>query len=111
MAVTSTTLFVRGIGLGCSMMPAMASAYSTISRDAVPRATTTLNVLQRVGGSIGTALLAVVLEDQIRTAIPRAAGLSGAIKPLSPARPERFPIVWDVGFRRSPGREDVLCDG
>ncbi len=89
-AVTSATLFLRGIGLGCSMMPAMASAYSTISRDAVPRATTTLNVLQRVGGSIGTALLAVVLEDQIRTAIPRAAGLSGAIKPLSPAVRDRI---------------------
>jgi hypothetical protein len=29
-----------------------------------------LNVLQRVGGSIGTALLAVVLEDQIKAAMP-----------------------------------------
>jgi EmrB/QacA subfamily drug resistance transporter len=82
-AVTSTMLFARGIGLGCSMMPAMASAYTTISRAAIPRATTALNVLQRVGGSIGTALLAVILEDKIRAAIPHVVGLSGgAVKPI-----------------------------
>jgi EmrB/QacA subfamily drug resistance transporter len=85
-AVTSVLLFVRGIGLGFSMMPAMASAYSTISRAAVPRATTALNVLQRVGGSIGIALLAVVLEDRIRASIPGAPGLAGgAVKPIPSA--------------------------
>jgi EmrB/QacA subfamily drug resistance transporter len=82
---TSAILYVRGIGLGCCMMPAMAAAYATVSRAAVPRATTTLNVLQRVGGSIGTALLAVVLEGQIRAQLPPVAGLSsGTIEPLPP---------------------------
>jgi EmrB/QacA subfamily drug resistance transporter len=82
-AVTSAILVARGIGLGCSMMPAMASAYTTISRQAIPRATTALNVLQRVGGSIGTALLAVVLEDRIKAAIPHAPALgAGAIRPI-----------------------------
>jgi EmrB/QacA subfamily drug resistance transporter len=84
--LTTAILLVRGVGLGCSMMPAMASAFSTISRAAVPRATTALNVLQRVGGSIGTALLAVVLENQIRANIPHAVGLGGgAVQPLPPA--------------------------
>jgi EmrB/QacA subfamily drug resistance transporter len=84
--LTSAILFVRGIGLGCSMMPAMASAYSTVSRASIPRATTMLNVLQRVGGSIGTALLAVVLEGRIKAAIPHAVGLSGgAVKPIPEA--------------------------
>jgi EmrB/QacA subfamily drug resistance transporter len=81
--LTSTILIVRGIGLGGCMMPAMAAAYATVSREAIPRATTSLNVLQRVGGSIGTALLAVVLEDRIRTAIPHAPALgAGAIRPI-----------------------------
>jgi MFS family permease len=85
-AVTSAMLFVRGIGLGSSMMPAMAAAYSTVSREAVPRATTALNVLQRVGGSIGTALLAVVLEDRIKSAVPGGGAFgNGAIKPVPPA--------------------------
>jgi EmrB/QacA subfamily drug resistance transporter len=81
--VTSLTLFIRGIGLGCCMMPAMAAAYATVSREAVPRATTALNVLQRVGGSIGTALLAVILEDRIKAALPNAPGLaSGTLQPV-----------------------------
>jgi hypothetical protein len=83
--VTSAILAVRGAGLGCSMMPSMAAAYATLSRPAIPRATTALNVLQRVGGSMGTALLAVVLQDQIRAAIPGAAGFTGgALRPIPP---------------------------
>jgi hypothetical protein len=67
-------------------MPSMAAAYATLSRAEIPRATTALNVLQRVGGSIGTALLAVVLQHQIRAAIPHALGVStGALRPIQPA--------------------------
>jgi EmrB/QacA subfamily drug resistance transporter len=61
-------LVVRGVGLGFTMMPAMASAYALLQRHQVPRATPMLNVLQRVGGSIGVAVLAVVLERQLRGA-------------------------------------------
>ena len=58
-------LVVRGIGLGFTMMPAMAAAYATLSRPQVPRATPMLNVVQRVGGSLGTAVLAVVLQHEL----------------------------------------------
>jgi hypothetical protein len=45
-----------------------------------------LNALQRLGGSIGTALLAVVLADQTRAVLgPAAAGGGGLIQTLSPA--------------------------
>jgi EmrB/QacA subfamily drug resistance transporter len=63
--VLELSLFVRGIGLGFTMMPAMAAAYSTLERWQVPRATPLLNVMQRVGGSLGTAVLAVVLQHQL----------------------------------------------
>jgi hypothetical protein len=46
----------------------MAAAYSTLERWQVPRATPMLNVVQRVGGSLGTAVLAVVLERQLTQA-------------------------------------------
>jgi EmrB/QacA subfamily drug resistance transporter len=59
------SLLVRGLGLGFSMMPAMAAAYATLDRSQVPRATPMLNVLQRVGGSLGTAVLAVVLQHEL----------------------------------------------
>ena len=61
---------MRGIGLGFTMMPAMAAAYSTLERWQVPRATPMLNVVQRVGGSLGTAVLAVVLAAPARRTRP-----------------------------------------
>jgi EmrB/QacA subfamily drug resistance transporter len=70
----SAVLFVRGVALGATMMPAMAAAYATLSRAAVPRATSALNVIQRVGGSIGTAVLSVVLAGQIKSAVPASGG-------------------------------------
>ena len=61
------------------MMPAMAAAYATLKRDQVPRATPALNVLQRVGGSIGAALLIVILQNRIISSLGGGAqdGLSG----------------------------------
>lgn len=80
--VTAAILVIRGVGLGCSMMPSTAAAYATLTQASIPQATTLINVFQRVGGSIGTALLAVVLEDQIRTGAPQAVS-GGSIAPLS----------------------------
>jgi MFS family permease len=57
-------LLVRGVGLGCSMMPTMASAYALLNSDQGPGATSVLNTLQRLGGSIGIAMLAVVLSGR-----------------------------------------------
>jgi EmrB/QacA subfamily drug resistance transporter len=70
-------LFLRGVALGLSMMPSMAAAYATLDRAAVPRATSALNVIQRVGGSIGTAVLAVVLSHQIVANVPGATAGGG----------------------------------
>ena len=80
--LTSINLFVRGIGFGCAMMPTMAAAYATVSRAAIPRATTAMNVFQRVGGSLGVALLAVVLENELKAAVPGAGIGTSAIQPL-----------------------------
>ena len=71
-AVLLGVLLLRGFGLGFSMMPAMAAAYAWLDRSQVPRATSALNALQRIGGSIGAALLAVVLQRQIRTTVEPA---------------------------------------
>lgn len=70
---------VQGIGLGMVMQPAMAAAYRSLEPAATARATSALNTIQRIGGSLGTALLAVVLSHQL-AAIPAAHGTSlGAI--------------------------------
>jgi MFS family permease len=73
-ALLAGLLVVRGIGMGATMMPAMAAAYATLGRSAVPRATSALNVLQRIGGSLGTAVLAVVLQHQLTQRLGTGAG-------------------------------------
>jgi EmrB/QacA subfamily drug resistance transporter len=68
------TLFLLGLGMGSTMMPAISAALQTLSRPAVPRATSALNIIQRVGGSLGTALLAVLLQHALSSRIPGTAG-------------------------------------
>jgi MFS family permease len=70
----ASVLFVRGVGIGATMMPAMAAAYATLDHSEIPRATSALNVLQRIGGSLGTALLAVVLQHQLTARLGGGAG-------------------------------------
>jgi EmrB/QacA subfamily drug resistance transporter len=71
-------MVVRGLGIGMSMMPAMTAAYATLRSDQVNDATPQLNVLQRVGGSIGTAILTVVLQNGITANTPVAIASSFA---------------------------------
>ncbi len=70
----SAAMLLRGVGIGFGFMPTMAAAFASLERSELASATPQLNVLQRVGGSIGTAVLAVVLQR----ALLGAHGLSGA---------------------------------
>ncbi|QFZ19611.1 DHA2 family efflux MFS transporter permease subunit [Saccharothrix syringae] len=65
------SLVVRGLGIGTAVIPIMAAAYLGLDRAAIPNATSVVNVVQRVGGSFGTAVLVVVLQG-------RLAGATGA---------------------------------
>ena len=68
-------MFLRGIGIGFAFMPAMTAAFASLERSELSDATPQLNVLQRVGGSIGTAVLAVVLQRALIGAhTPRGGG-------------------------------------
>lgn len=71
-------MVVRGFGIGMSMMPAMTAAYATLKPDQINDATPQLNVLQRVGGSIGTAILTVVLQNGFTANTPAAMSASFA---------------------------------
>jgi EmrB/QacA subfamily drug resistance transporter len=58
----SVVLAVRGVGIGFAFVPAMSAAFASMRPDQLSDATPQLNVLQRIGGAIGTAVLAVVLQ-------------------------------------------------
>ncbi|MGI8714453.1 MAG: MDR family MFS transporter [Solirubrobacteraceae bacterium] len=64
----SIVMLVRGVGIGCAFMPAMSAAFAALDRSELSDATPQLNVLQRVGGSIGIAVLAVVLQRGLSSA-------------------------------------------
>ncbi len=58
----SVVLALRGIGIGIAFVPAMSAAFASMRPEQLSDATPQLNVLQRIGGAIGTAMLAVVLQ-------------------------------------------------
>jgi EmrB/QacA subfamily drug resistance transporter len=62
----SAVLFVMGVGMGFSMMPLMTGALQTLRRIQIARASTTLNIIQQVGASIGTAVMSVILTVALR---------------------------------------------
>jgi EmrB/QacA subfamily drug resistance transporter len=74
----SLVLFVRGSSIGLSFMPAMTVAYASLRRDQISDATPQMNVLQRVGGAIGTAILAVVLQRAGTAAVATGHALTHA---------------------------------
>ena len=63
----SAALLVVGAGVGATVVPSMAAAFQALSRAETPRATSALNVIQRLGGAVGTALFAIVLSRQAGT--------------------------------------------
>lgn len=76
-AVIGAAMLVRGIGVGLAIMPAMTAAFSVLSREQVNDASPQLTVLQRVGGSLGTAIIAVVLEGNVKHAHSAVAAAAG----------------------------------
>jgi EmrB/QacA subfamily drug resistance transporter len=58
-------LVVRGVGLGAVIIPVMTVAFVGLDRADVPHASILTRIAQQVGGSFGTAMLAVILEGAI----------------------------------------------
>ena len=64
-AYLGAALFVLGAGIGSTISPSMAAAFKAVFPAEMPRATSTLNTLQRIAGAIGTALFAILLQHAI----------------------------------------------
>ncbi|HEY1828053.1 MAG TPA: DHA2 family efflux MFS transporter permease subunit, partial [Acidimicrobiales bacterium] len=91
------TLFLRGIGLGLTMMPVTAAAYFDLSHASIPRASTTMNIVRQIGGSFATALFAVVLTRQAIDQLgPRAS--SGNILSSTTALPHSIAAKVSTAF-------------
>jgi len=62
MGLLCASLVVRGAGLGSTNNPALSAVYRHLPKSEVANATTAVNVVQRVGAPLGTAIMAVVLQ-------------------------------------------------
>jgi EmrB/QacA subfamily drug resistance transporter len=78
-------LFLIGAGLGATITPAMAGAFQDLLPAAMGQATSAINVVQRVAGALGSALLAVVLQQAITA---RLAGFRGGLGQAAAAAAE-----------------------
>jgi EmrB/QacA subfamily drug resistance transporter len=68
--VLSMFLVIRGAGVGAAGIAVLAAAYLGLRENEFPGATATLNGLQRIGGSFGTAVMAGLLQLQASTHTP-----------------------------------------
>ncbi|MGW4898629.1 DHA2 family efflux MFS transporter permease subunit [Kitasatospora sp. NPDC004240] len=72
-------LTVMGVGVGMTMMPAMAAATRGVAPEEVPAASTMTTIVQQVGGSAGTALMSVLLTGALADRLPGAAMDGGGL--------------------------------
>ena len=70
-------LFVRGVGQSAVGVPSISAAYSSVKREDLPMATTTLNIVMRIGGPTLTTICATFLGWRLGSA-PGHEGMLGA---------------------------------
>ncbi|MEV0639995.1 MDR family MFS transporter [Streptomyces sp. NPDC050619] len=58
----TAALLVRGIGLGAAMIALSGAAYVGLAHEEIPGASIITRVAQQIGGSVGIAVLAVILQ-------------------------------------------------
>jgi len=81
-------LFVRGCGLGGVAIPVMVSIYDGLTKEQVAHGTTATRIFQQIGGSVGTAVLAIILQNHI-SANADAATVGKAFNTA---------FLWSIGF-------------
>ncbi|MHC5905488.1 MDR family MFS transporter [Streptomyces sp. S6] len=87
----ATALFLRGLGMSAVNIAVMVGAYVDVPAERVPHASTIVRVVQQLGGSFGTAVLAALLVHGFPYAFAWAMGfaaLACGVSVLYPARTE-----------------------
>lgn len=65
LAMLLAALFFRGMGQGAVGLPSLTAAYASIRRRDLPMATTSANIVQRLGGPTMTTLCATLLSWEL----------------------------------------------
>jgi hypothetical protein len=103
---TVAALLLVGAGLGATITPAMAAAFRGLPQAAMGQATSAINVVQRVAGALGSALLAIVLQQAMSARLPGFHGgisQAGALVASSPHAAATLADAFGVSFAVSFG--------
>ena len=84
--VLALWMAIRGFGLGAVTMPVMVAGYIGLDKQQIPHSSVLTRTAQQIGGSFGTAVLAVILEGAI------------AAHPATLADAFHVAFWWSVGF-------------
>ena len=82
------SLFVMGMGMGMTMMPIMTAALASLADKEVARGSTLINIVQQAAASIGTAVMSVILTDQL---LSKPAVVAGQAVQADPSQAANFP--------------------
>jgi len=74
----SLLLVINGAGVGAALVPSLAAPYRGLRSEQIPRATSAIRILQQLGGSLGVAILAVVLQRELVQHVHHATSLAAA---------------------------------
>jgi len=69
----AVSLFFRGAGMGMVGVPSISAAYASVRKEELPMATTTLNIVQRIGGPTSTTICATFLAWRLKDTAPSGA--------------------------------------
>jgi MFS family permease len=94
-------LFVRGMGMSCIGIPSISAAYASVKRQDLPMATTTLNIVMRMGGPTLTTICATFLGWRLaaQTTAPASNAYGDAFALLC-----GFHLVLLAAAMRLPGK-------
>ena len=99
LGILAVTLFVRGMGMSAVGIPSISAAYASVRKEELPMATTSLNIVQRLGGPTLTTVCATFLGW--RMAVVHSADKSSAFT-MSFALLCGFHSVLILAARRLP---------
>ena len=105
------SLLLRGMGQAAIGVPSLSAAYSGVPKQEIPMATTTLNIVQRLGGPTPTTLMAAFLAWRMHFAVS-ADDVSRAfmLSFLALAVLHTFLLVSTLGLPRLlPKASQVTC--
>ena len=88
------SLFVMGLGMGMTMMPIMSAALASLTHHEVARGSTLMNIIQQSAGSVGTAVMSVILTNATMDR-PAAALYSFGMQSGKMVGPDGTPLTPD----------------